>query len=355
MLDKNDFTYEDDITFQNLEFSPVSDESFERQREPFGPGENYPPDFNSPGGFDYDNFPNFNFPGGNFTPPGMPTSPPPNYIPQKDGAGVQKMAFGEGPGIGTKAVSGSSIRFCLYKYTYIWEDSGRSYWAFLLNVSRRTVSGFRWFRRHWVYFGIDLRRIDSFVCYRSNSEENCKVCDNLTRSNTSLLLSNKKEYSLNGTRDVYTQTLASIDIPEIKEDFITKNIGNVDDTKITSEMPCVKARNICYRINLEVTYPSDYDEDLKSKINELAKEVSHDVFKVASSDRGNDMESDPLEAFNSSLKLIPEALRIFSNSFNDKLNLLNSTIDNPKDITCSIRNEKIYNDWKPYFYNDSLY
>lgn len=66
----------------------------------------------------------------------------------------------------TSDVSANSIRFCLYKYIYIWEVNGRNYWAFLLNIDRTSVSGFRWSGRNWVYFGVDLKRIDSFVCYR---------------------------------------------------------------------------------------------------------------------------------------------------------------------------------------------
>jgi hypothetical protein len=365
MLDNNDFTYEDNIDFENFEFSSISDESLQRQREPFVPmpGGGFPPTGNPPP-FNPPNFnppsssgnfsPNFNYPGGGvFNPPGMPKSPPPNYLPHKTEAGVQKI--GISGGVSPQAVSANSIRFCLYKYTYIWEENGQNYWAFPLNINRRTVSGFRWFRRNWVYWGIDLRRIESFICYRSNSEDNCKDCINLKRNDTSLSLDNQKEYSLNGTRDVYTKTLASIDIPAVKEDIITKTVGYLDDTEITSEIPCVKARNISYRVNLEVTYPSEYDIDLKKNINELANEASDDAFKVISGNRSNDSDSDSLEFFSSSTELIPEALRTFSDSFNNKLTLLNSSIDNLKDITYSIRSEKIYNNWKPYFYNDSLY
>ena len=177
MLDLNDDPYEDDIEFENYEILSVPFESFQRQRPPsfpipggnVPPISNYPPDFDSP--------PGFNFPGGVFNPPGLPKSPPPNYIPNKNSAGVQ--SFGpSGGGIETKAVSSNSIRFCRYKFTYIWERNGRNYWAFLLNVDSRSVSGFRWRGRNWVYFGIDLRRIDAFVCYRSAFEDDCDDCKN---------------------------------------------------------------------------------------------------------------------------------------------------------------------------------
>ena len=118
------------VNFLNYEFSSIPYESFQRQRPPFSQiyqVGNIPPTGNFP--------PGFNFPGGGFTPPGMPKSPPPNYIPSKKDKGVQLFGPGGG-GLGTKAVSANSIRFCLFKFTYIWEVNGRSYWAFLLNVDR---------------------------------------------------------------------------------------------------------------------------------------------------------------------------------------------------------------------------
>ena len=182
MLNLDEDIYEDNTEFINFE-------SFERQRPPFlpipdgnlPPTHNYPPGFNYPSEenigphpFNYPeegfNPPAFNFPGGDFTPPGAPKSPPPNYIPSKKEQGVQNINQGQYTP-GTKAVSPNSIRFCVFKYTYIWEKNGRSYWAFLFNVDRRSVSGFRWTGRNWIYFGVDLRRIDSFVCYRSTFED----------------------------------------------------------------------------------------------------------------------------------------------------------------------------------------
>lgn len=342
--EKNDF-YEDDIEFESYGFSFIPHESSQRQRPPFSPIPGVPPIDNYPPNLDYP--PVFNYPGGDFTPPGIPKSSPPNYTPNKNSAGVQSFSSSEGGGGGVKAVSPNSIRFCLFKYTYIWEVNRRNYWAFLLNVDRRSVSGFRWTGRNWIYFGVDLRRIDSFVCYRSSSTDICEDCEVLKQDDISLL-SSKKDYSLNGTRDVYTQTLASIDIPEVKEDFI-------ENRNVMSDMPCVKARSTGYRITLEVTYPNEYDKFLKNKINEFANEASNDAYKIITSTRGNAEYSNPLEIFNSSLSLIPEALRTFSNSFNNKLQLLNSSSYDCDDIIYSIREEKINANWKPYFYDDSIF
>ena len=89
---------------------------------------------------------------------GGPSGPPPSYTPSKQQAQVKF-----GPGI--MAVDPGAIRPCRYKFVYIWPKRGRGYWAWLTFVGRRSVAGYRWNGRRWVYFGIDLRSIDSFICY----------------------------------------------------------------------------------------------------------------------------------------------------------------------------------------------
>lgn len=87
---------------------------------------------------------------------GPPTAPPPSFTPSKSTA--------KAGGINTKAVDTGSIRPCLYRFTYIWQSNRRSYWAYLTYVGRRSISGWRWMGFRWVYFGLDLRKIDSFYC-----------------------------------------------------------------------------------------------------------------------------------------------------------------------------------------------
>lgn len=127
-----------------------------------------------------------------------PMGPPPAYIPAKTDAKVKSLGqggpdggpgfgpgfgpgggpgfgpgvspgggpgYGAGIGPGVKAVSGGSLRPCLYKFTYIWQRNGRSYWAYITRIDARSVSGWRWLGWRWVFFGVDTRRIDSFVCY----------------------------------------------------------------------------------------------------------------------------------------------------------------------------------------------
>ncbi len=83
---------------------------------------------------------------------GAPSGPPPSITPHK--AGIQ-----------TKAIESGAVRPCQYRYIYIWLDNGSSFWAYLTYVGRKSISGWRWNGRRWVYFGIDTRRIESFVCY----------------------------------------------------------------------------------------------------------------------------------------------------------------------------------------------
>ena len=330
--------------YSDYEFSPFSYELLNSRSE-------LPPGGNFPGGFPvlpgFPNLPGSNFPGGSPGQPNMPKSPPPNYIPSKKDKGVQNFSSSKD----TKAVSPNSIRFCLFKYTYIWEVSGRSYWTFLLNVDRRSVSGFRWLGFSWVYFGLDLRRIDSFICYRS--DDICEECENL-RDNSLPLESSKKEYSINGTKNIYTKTLASIDIPEVKEDYIIETIGYIDDDKLESGIPCLKYRNTNYSITLDKRYPDTYNESLKSKIKEMANNASNVAINTITSFRSSDSYLNPLEKFNASVSLIPEALIQFSVKFNNLLNEFNEYKRNDLDVTYSIKEEKITTNWKPYTYYTPL-
>ncbi|URZ07739.1 hypothetical protein [Clostridium felsineum] len=85
----------------------------------------------------------------------MPPGPPPTYVPQF------QSGFG---GSSIKAVDSGAIRICRYKYTYIWLNNGREFWAYITFVGPRSISGYRWMGRRWVYFGLDLRQIRYFVC-----------------------------------------------------------------------------------------------------------------------------------------------------------------------------------------------
>lgn len=82
---------------------------------------------------------------------GPPTSPPPSFTPEQ-------------PQFQTFAVDPGAIRGCLFRFTYVWLRN-RSFWFFPTFVGRNSVAGFRWSRFRWVYYGIDLNRIESFQCF----------------------------------------------------------------------------------------------------------------------------------------------------------------------------------------------
>ncbi|MBV4418526.1 hypothetical protein KM800_04190 [Clostridium tyrobutyricum] len=88
-------------------------------------------------------------------PPGPPPSKAPAKRPPKQG----------GHGQQAKSIDGSSLRPCRFKYVYIWPKRGPGFWAWLINVGRNSISGYRWYRGRWAYFGMDLKQIDSFLCY----------------------------------------------------------------------------------------------------------------------------------------------------------------------------------------------
>ena len=97
--------------------------------------------------------PNLEMPASQDLPPG----PPPPSVPTK-----QAQSAG---GYQTYAVDQGSIRRCLNRYIYIWPRRGRGFWAWLNYIGRRSVSGYKWNGYRWIYFGMDLREIDSFECY----------------------------------------------------------------------------------------------------------------------------------------------------------------------------------------------
>lgn len=124
----------------------LGNQLFGPPRPPYQPG----PPF-SPGG----HFPGQGpgYPGG----PGQnqmdapPNVPPPSFTPTQN----QFQTFAIDPG---------SIRGCLYQFTYVWLKRD-AFWFYPTYIGRRSVSGYRWNGYRWVYYGVDLNRIESFQCY----------------------------------------------------------------------------------------------------------------------------------------------------------------------------------------------
>jgi len=82
---------------------------------------------------------------------GAPTSPPPSYVPPQP--------------LGTFAVDPRGIARCLFRPTYVWLRGFEHFWFYPIFVGRTSVAGFRWIGSRWVFFGIDLRRIQAFSCF----------------------------------------------------------------------------------------------------------------------------------------------------------------------------------------------
>lgn len=297
------------------------------------------------------------FPANNSPFPGGSTlniGPPPNYTPNKNSAEVKKLNSGtntkkdnKSKDSKTKAVSPGSISFCLFKFTYIWETNGRNYWAFLLNVDSKTVSGFRWFRGTWVYFGVDLKKIDSFICYRNDSTDYSTNDSSIEPAEISNPFRNtKKEYSSNGVRNIYTKVLTSIEVPEIRDDFLINYLGEIDGEEITAKIPCRQTRITNYRIVLQLTYPEEFNEQLIDKINLCANDAVKDTSRYLDEFRDSKNFLTPLEIFNSSTKQIGKSLKVFSNNFHIKLKKLKLPREVVKEVDYTILQEKIEEPWR---------
>ncbi|MBC8060882.1 MAG: hypothetical protein H7Y18_09470 [Clostridiaceae bacterium] len=92
-------------------------------------------------------------------PSSVPNGPPPSGVPHKNEGNVKSYL-----GMSPMSIEGGAIRPCKFHYIYIWLTNGSSFWAWLTQVGRKSASGFRWTGHRWVYFGTDLRKIDSFIC-----------------------------------------------------------------------------------------------------------------------------------------------------------------------------------------------
>lgn len=121
----------------------------------FGFPTNSPPFYGPPPMNQYPYYPGGTFPSQPTPHPqtgeGPPTTPPPNFEPTQ-------------PNIQTFAVDPGAIRGCLFRFTYIWLNRD-SFWFYPVFIGRQSVAGYRWRRNRWVYFGIDLDRIQSFQCF----------------------------------------------------------------------------------------------------------------------------------------------------------------------------------------------
>ena len=101
-------------------------------------------------------FPTPPFSQGPQSPQGQPSSGPPSFTPSEP----QAQQFGA-----TTFVDQGAISPCVFRFVYIWPRRGSGFWAWLTFVGPRSVSGFRWNRNTWRYFGMSLEDIRSFQCF----------------------------------------------------------------------------------------------------------------------------------------------------------------------------------------------
>lgn len=114
--------------------------------------------------------------------PGPPFTPPGLFPPDGRGLpGPPPMPPGQGPGGAPRfpppafepaepraapfALDPGAVLPCRFRFSYIWPRSGRSFWAWITFVGRRSFAGFRWTGSRWVYFAMDLRDVRSIQCF----------------------------------------------------------------------------------------------------------------------------------------------------------------------------------------------
>ncbi|MDD3224445.1 MAG: hypothetical protein PHX70_07055 [Clostridium sp.] len=94
----------------------------------------------------------------------MPPGPPPNQIPKENQMKIMGEMKHQG-NLNPNVPNQNHIRMCLFRFTYIWPRRGRGFWSWPIFLGRRSVAGYKWDGRRWVYFGMDLRRIRGFQCF----------------------------------------------------------------------------------------------------------------------------------------------------------------------------------------------
>ena len=103
------------------------------------------------------------------TPPQPPFAPPSGTSREESGgtsdtstATVQQQS--QSQEVGSYAIDPDAIRPCTFRCVYLWLNTGERFWAWLVFVGPRSVAGWRWIECRWVYFGVDLNKIESFIC-----------------------------------------------------------------------------------------------------------------------------------------------------------------------------------------------
>lgn len=78
----------------------------------------------------------------------IPVGPPPDFTPKKT-PDLYKTEL--------SAISGAKGKF-----TYIWLKDGRSFWVYIINAGRNSITGYKWNKFGWIFYGISLKNLESF-------------------------------------------------------------------------------------------------------------------------------------------------------------------------------------------------
>ncbi|MBC2581728.1 hypothetical protein HGI79_15790 [Clostridium sp. DJ247] len=62
-------------------------------------------------------------------------------------------------------INADSLKTCMHKLIYIWFRDGINFWAWISFIGGGHAAGWRWNSQNWIKFEIDLRKVDTFICY----------------------------------------------------------------------------------------------------------------------------------------------------------------------------------------------
>lgn len=86
-----------------------------------------------------------------------PNTSPPSFTPLKSQSQILQIT-----GLG---IDDTLLRSCLFKKIYIWFRDNIEFWVWLTFIGGGHAVGWRWNGSYWIYFEIDLRKVESFICY----------------------------------------------------------------------------------------------------------------------------------------------------------------------------------------------
>lgn len=79
-----------------------------------------------------------------------PTNPPPIYIPK--------------PPTPARPISTITLTPCAYKYTYLWLRNKEGFWAYIVTIGKKSISGWRYTGNRWKQFNSRFKDIINFTC-----------------------------------------------------------------------------------------------------------------------------------------------------------------------------------------------